>query len=168
MRDAMISHGVEKGDVIAAVISNSVDAMVICLAALSIGAVWSSASCELGVEPIIERFSQVHPKLIFADDGYIYGGKLVNLEERIRKWSHHLGKSSSGLDVVVVVPYCKLAIDMDEISRGKSLSAFLSKGEGRALDFDYLSFSHPAFILYSSGTVQLHVSTIWLHEWPAY
>jgi acetoacetyl-CoA synthetase len=153
MRDAMLSHGVGKGDVVAAVISNSVDAMVICLAALSIGAVWSSASCELGVEPIIERFSQVHPKLIFADDGYIYGGKLVKLEKTIREWSHHLGKSGSGVGAVVVVPYCKLSMDVDKISKGEYLDVFLSKGVGRGLDFDYVSFSHPAFILYSSGTV---------------
>jgi acetoacetyl-CoA synthetase len=95
MRNSMLRQGVQRGDVVAAVIANSVDAMVICLAALSIGAVWTSTSCELDVESVIERFSQGQPKVLFADDGYIYGGKLINLRETIREWSCSLGESVS-------------------------------------------------------------------------
>ncbi|KAF2806024.1 acetoacetyl-synthase [Mytilinidion resinicola] len=150
MRDAMISRGVRASDVVAAVISNSVDAFVICLAALSIGALWSSASCELGAEAIVERFGQVKPKLVFADDGYIYGGKLVRLGERIGDWSHRL--AGGNLSGVVIVPYCDLGIDTGSVYRGETMKDFIDGGVGRELDFDYLPFSHPAFILFSSGT----------------
>lgn len=152
--DAMVSSGVQVGDRVASVISNSVDAMVICLAALSIGAVWSSASCDLGQDAIVDRFSQISPKIVFADDGYIYAGKLIELEDRISQWSHKLGQDDH-LSSVVVVPYCRLTVDLSRIHKGCSLESFLRRRTGRELAFKYLPFNHPAFILYSSGTVMI-------------
>jgi len=152
MRDAMVSRGVRTGDVVAAVISNSVDAMVISLAALSIGAIWSSSSCDLGASAIVERFSQVKPKIVFADDGYIYGGKLIILQDKIKEWSHRL--VGGNLNSVVVIPYCSLSISTESIYCGETLDNFLASGTGRQLAFDYLPFHHPAFILFSSGTVR--------------
>jgi acetoacetyl-CoA synthetase len=154
MRDAMLSHGVQKNDVIAAVISNSVDAMVICLAALSIGAMWTSASCDLGVAAVVERFGQVKPRIVFADDGYVYGGKTIGLYGRIEEWAGRLEEMEGvGLESVVVVPYCGIGGDVGRIKRGKMLGEFLGSGTGRPLEFEYLPFDHSSFILYSSGTV---------------
>lgn len=153
--DAMVSSGVGVGDVVASVISNSVDAMVICLASLSIGALWSSASCELGPVAVVDRFAQVKPKIVFADDGYVYAGKVTNLDARIRQWAQELGKSGSRLSDVVIIPYCSLATDVSKIYKGCSWDSFVGRGKGRELAFEYLPFSHPAFILYSSGTVIL-------------
>jgi acetoacetyl-CoA synthetase len=153
MREAMVSHGVQTEDVVAAVISNSVDAMVICLAALSIGAIWSSASCELGTEAIVERFSQVNPKLVFADDAYRYAGKLISLADKMENWSQKLGTKCRALKAVIVVPYCMVDIQLENIWHGKSMVDFLGATQGRELSFEYLPVSQPAFILYSSGTV---------------
>ncbi|KAM5343857.1 hypothetical protein ACJ41O_012394 [Fusarium nematophilum] len=72
LRDAMLNSGVRQGDVIAAVVTNSVNAIVICLAALSIGAVMSSSSPDLGRDAIVDRYGQVDPTAVFADDGYFY------------------------------------------------------------------------------------------------
>lgn len=157
VRGAMINSGVVAGDVIAAIISNSVDAMAIALAALSIGAVWSSSSCDLGVAGIVDRYSQASLKLVFADDGYIYAGKRINLQERIFDWSHQLGKGNDSLTDVVVIPYCGLESDLSRVHRGISFEDFLRREMGQELAFESLPFSHPAFILYSSGTVrQVH------------
>lgn len=157
VRDAMVNSGVQAGDVVASVISNSIDAIVICLAALSIGALWSSASPELGVDAIVDRYAQVSPKLIFADDGYIYAGKLIKLEDRIKGWASKIDKrSDSKLSDVIIIPYCKLSVDASKICRGSSLQNFLLRGTGHELSFADLPFSHPAFILYSSGTVITH------------
>ncbi|KAM6521754.1 hypothetical protein FALCPG4_011460 [Fusarium falciforme] len=152
VRGAMINSGVVAGDVIAAIISNSVDAMAIALAALSIGAVWSSSSCDLGVAGIVDRYSQASLKLVFADDGYIYAGKRINLQERIFDWSHQLGKGNDSPTDVVVIPYCGLESDLSRVHRGISFEDFLRREMGQELAFESLPFSHPAFILYSSGT----------------
>ena len=45
------------------------------LATTAIGAVWSSAAPEFGAQTVIDRFSQIAPKLVFAVNGYRYGGK---------------------------------------------------------------------------------------------
>ncbi|KAG9505007.1 hypothetical protein J7337_001973 [Fusarium musae] len=153
-RDAMLNSGVRSGDVVAAVITNSVDAMVICLAALSIGAVWSSSSPDLGPDAIHGRYSQVNPKLVFADDSYVYAGKLVKLGNRIEQWAERLGKTGTQLRNVVVIANRGVETDCSKIYRGCTHETFLSRGSGQTLEFQLLPFSHPAFILYSSGTVR--------------
>lgn len=152
-RSAIIKSGVVAGDVVAAIISNSVDAIVLALAALSIGAIWSSSSNDMGVAGIVDRYSQVDPKLVFADDGYIYAGKTINLEKRIADWSHKLGSSCNKLSDIVVIPYCNLKPDLSNIHHGRTLNDFLARDSGEKLSFELVPFSHPAFILYSSGTV---------------
>lgn len=155
VRDALQSSGIQAGDVVAAVISNSVDAIVICVASLSLGAVWSSSSPDLGIEGIVDRYGQVDPKIVFADDAYIYAGRTVNLADRILKWSCSIGKMSKDLRDVVILPYCSMAFDASNVYHGCTFESFLARGTGRELSFSFMPFSHPAFILYSSGTVSV-------------
>ncbi|KAL4802567.1 acetoacetyl-CoA synthetase [Aspergillus unguis] len=150
--DALVSYGVKPGDRVAVVMSNSVTTIVLCLATLAIGAVWSSASPDLGSKAIIDRYRQIGAKVIFADDGYIYAGKRISLEERIATVSHALGESGQPLQGVVVVPYCGMPVDISKVRGGIKWSDFVKKGTGRQLSFEKLSFSSPAFILFSSGT----------------
>lgn len=157
-RDALLSSGVGTGDVVAAVMGNSVDAIVLCLAALSVGAVWSSSSCDLGVEGIVDRYGQAGPKVIFADDGYVYAGKVVNLGARIAEWASKIGEKVKGLGHVVVLPYCGVEVDVARVHGGCTFEEFLSRGVGREMGFAMLPFSHPGFILYSSGTVSSPVT----------
>lgn len=158
VRNALESSGIKACDVVAAVISNSVDAIVICLATLSLGAIWSSSSPDLGSDAIVDRYGQVNPKIVFADDGYIYGGRSVNLADRISKWSHLVGRMSDGLGDVVVLPYCNMASNASNIYRGCTWESFLGRGSERFMSFSFMPFSHPAFILYSSGTVSCSFS----------
>lgn len=158
IRDAMLNLGVTSGDVIAAVISNSVYAVCLCLATLSIGAMWCSSSPDLGPEAIVDRYAQVNPKLIFADDGYVYAGKRIQLQDRISEWSAAVAQHAASLQGVVVIPYCGLDIELPQIRLGQSYDSFLRHSRGRPLDFQLLPFSHPAFILFSSGTVSFCLS----------
>lgn len=155
LRSALVNSGVRQGDVVAAVISNSVHAIVIALATLSIGAVWSSTSCDIGVAGIVERYSQVTPKIVFADDGYVYAGKIVCLEDRIRQWAADLKQHSGKLADIVIIPSCDLGLDAKAVAGGYAFEGFVSRDTGDSLTFDMVPFSHPAFILYSSGTVCL-------------
>lgn len=155
IRSAMVNSGVVAGDVVAAVISNSVDAMAISLAALSLGAVWSSSSCDLGTTGITDRYRQVNPKMIFADNGYVYAGKTANLQDRITTWSRELGQATRNLTDVVIVPFTDVSFDVSKVYRGCTLQSFLERDTGDDLKFNVVPFSHPAFILYSSGTVSI-------------
>ncbi|KAJ0419718.1 acetoacetyl-CoA synthase [Aspergillus carlsbadensis] len=153
-RSALLGSGVGRGDRVAAVISNSVDAIVLCLAALSIGALWSSASCDLGAKAIVDRLSQVRPRVVFADNGYTYAGKRVDLLGRIGEWAAELaGREGSGLRDVVLLPTLQGSEEsVGRVSKGVTWAAFLQRGTGEPLGFDRLPFDHPAFILFSSGT----------------
>ncbi|KAL4808364.1 hypothetical protein BDV18DRAFT_167923 [Aspergillus unguis] len=150
--DAMVSSGIKAGDKVAVVMSNSADAIVLCLAALAIGAVWSSASPELGTQAIIDRYRQIQPRVIFADDGYVYAGKNISLEERIVSWSRLLKADNPHLQDVVIVPYSGIPIAEHKVACGVSWQDFLQRGTGRGLSFLQTPFGHPAFILFSSGT----------------
>ncbi|KAH7142767.1 acetoacetyl-synthase [Dactylonectria estremocensis] len=152
IRSAMVNSGVRRGDVVAAVISNSVHAIAIAMAVLSIGAVWSSTSCDLGVAGIVDRYSQVSPKIVFADDGYVYAGKAVDLASRIRQWSLDLQRQTGKLSDVVVISSCNMEMDVSDVDHECTFEDFLSRDSGHSLEFDMVPFSHPAFILYSSGT----------------
>lgn len=157
-RGALVNSGVKVGDKVAAVISNSVDAVVLCLATLSIGAIWSSASCDLGAKAIVDRLSQVKPKIVFADNGYIYGRKRISLVDRIAGWSSEIAKDNTTLENVVLIPNLEIPDQILHISKGITWSSFLKKGSGEKLSFERLPFDHPAFILFSSGTVCLQIS----------
>ncbi|KAF4468065.1 acetoacetate- ligase [Fusarium albosuccineum] len=152
LRSAMLNSGVRRGHIIAAVISNSVNAIAISLAALSIGAVWSSTSCDMGVAGIVDRYSQVSPKIVFVDDGYVYGGKTITLESRIKQWAVELQKVNGQLSDVVIIPSCNIGIKPRDVDNGCTFEDFLSRDTGDSLEFTMVPFSHPAFILYSSGT----------------
>lgn len=66
---ALKSSGVQRGDKIVGYIPNcalSVEAMLACV---SLGAIWSSASPDFGVTGVLDRFSQIKPKIVFSVNG---------------------------------------------------------------------------------------------------
>ncbi|KAH7131834.1 acetoacetyl-synthase [Dendryphion nanum] len=150
--NAMDSCGIGSGDRVAAVISNSVDAIVLCLATISLGAVWSSSSPDMGPRAIIDRYTQIKPKLVFADSGYIYANKRFDLSGNIKAWSKELAKTNENLSSVVVLPGWNSTISIDSLSRCMHWNAFVKLGGNKELVMKPFPFSHPAFILFSSGT----------------
>jgi acetoacetyl-CoA synthetase len=148
--DAMRSSGVSKGDRVAALIANTEQAIIFCLAALSIGAIWSSISPEFGAQGILDRLVQVEPKLIFADTSVKYNGKQRNLLTTIKNIAKVLTQNKSLVNIVFTT------LDQEKtelVPKGINMRTFISRGEGRKLTFEQLPFNHPAFIFYSSGTV---------------
>ncbi|MBW7905557.1 MAG: acetoacetate--CoA ligase [Phycisphaerae bacterium] len=79
---AMRADGVKAGDRVAAYMPNIPETIVAMLATASIGAIWSSCSPDFGAQAVVDRFGQIEPKVLFATDGYTYGGKVFSLEQR--------------------------------------------------------------------------------------
>ena len=63
MAKAMRARGVGKGDRVVIVGANSVETVVVWLAAGWVGAVFSSSSTDMGVKGILQRAVQVNPKV---------------------------------------------------------------------------------------------------------
>ncbi len=141
--------GVGRGDRVAAVIPNIPEAVVAFVATASLGAIWASASPDLGFTALVDRFSQIEPKVLIAVDGYRYGGKpfdrrpiidelkgaLPSLEQTIRLGYLHPDEATSG-------------------SHEMTWAALLA-GPTEPLTFVRVPFDHPLWVLYSSGTTGL-------------
>jgi len=146
------SAGIAPGDRVAAILPNMPEAIVSVLGAAAEGAVWSSCSPDFGVQGVLDRFGQIEPKVLIACDGYYYAGKTIHLSERL---AHIVAKLPS-VQKVVIVPYIGQAEAVvqslaNERAAETWTNAVLSREPGEPA-FDRLPFSHPLYILFSSGT----------------
>ncbi len=82
--------GLKKGDRVAAFMPNIPETIIAMLAAASIGAIWSSTSPDFGIRGVLDRFSQIEPKIIIAADGYFYKGEVFDSQEKLRGIMHDL------------------------------------------------------------------------------
>src|SRR5918994_6300710 len=98
---ALRAAGIRPGDRVAGYIPNVPEAMVAALGAAAIGAVWSSCSPDFGVEGVLDRFSQITPRVLVAVDGYYYGGKTHLTLERVSVIARELPT----VERTVIVPY---------------------------------------------------------------
>jgi acetoacetyl-CoA synthetase len=138
-------NGVEKGDRVVGFLPNIPEATVALLATISIGAVWSSASPDFGANSVLERFGQIEPKVLIAVNGYNYGGKAFDKSETVETLQNNI----PSLLKTVVIPY----FEGGKIEyRNSVLWSQTIDNQSVALSFTPVEFSHPMWVLYSSGT----------------
>jgi acetoacetyl-CoA synthetase len=143
--------GVERGDRVVAYVPNIPEAIVAFLASASIGAVWSSCSPDFGPASVIDRFAQIEPKVLFAVDGYRYGGKDFDRRGTIAA----LQAEMPSLVRTVVLPYLDPEPDLAALDATTTWGEMLASGDGAELSFERVPFDHPLWVLYSSGTTGL-------------
>uniref|UniRef100_A0A671S6I8 Acetoacetyl-CoA synthetase n=1 Tax=Sinocyclocheilus anshuiensis TaxID=1608454 RepID=A0A671S6I8_9TELE len=151
---AMRKMGIKTGDRVVGYLPNGIHAVEAMLAAASIGAIWSSTSPDFGVNGVLDRISQIQPKLIFSVAAVVYNGKQHDHMEKLQ----NVVKGLPDLKKVVVIPYVRSRqeTDLSKIPNSVFLDDFLAMGkegdQDPQLEFEQLPFSHPLFIMYSSGT----------------
>jgi acetoacetyl-CoA synthetase len=138
-------NGVKKGDRVVGFLPNIPEATVALLATISIGAVWSSASPDFGASSVLERFGQIEPKILIAVNGYNYGGKAFDKSETVETLQNNI----PSLLKTVIIPYFEGGkTDFNNsVLWSQTIDNQLVK-----LNFTPVEFSHPMWILYSSGT----------------
>jgi acetoacetyl-CoA synthetase len=161
--------GVRPGDRVASYMPNVPETIAAFLATASIGAVWSSCSPDMGSGAVLDRFRQIEPKVLFAVDGYRYGGKDFDRRAVVAEIVAQLPT----LERVVVLPY------LDPAARLPGAVTYSSLLEAPAsLAFEQVPFDHPLWIVYSSGTTGVpkaivhghggvvieHLKTLLLHQ----
>lgn len=153
MAAAMRVNGLKVGDRVAAIIANSITAVVVALATSSIGAIFSSTATDMGTQGILDRYRQIKPKFIFTETEIVYAGKTVSMVQRASEVERDL--RTSGVQCIITLPSVKTGNTVPEslnIPNSVTLDSFLASGDDRPLEFEQLPFSHPLYILYSSGT----------------
>jgi acetoacetyl-CoA synthetase len=143
--------GVERGDRVVAYMPNIPETIVAFLAAASIGAIWSSCSPDFGPASVIDRFAQIEPKVLFAVDGYRYGGKDFDRRDTVAK----LQEKMPALARTVVLPYLDPDPDLSPLRDAMRWDELLASGGDTELGFERVPFEHPLWVLYSSGTTGL-------------
>ncbi len=139
-RQTLLDLGVSSGDRVAGWLPNVPETVVAMLATASVGAVWSSCSPDFGVEGALDRFGQIEPKVLIACDGYEYGGKRFDVQER----AHAVQRAVGSVEHLLWV---SLLGDVED-----AVSRACREHPQAHLEFARLPFDHPLYVMYSSGT----------------
>ena len=142
---------IKKKDRVAAYLPNTIETVEAFIASSSLGAIWSSCSPDFGVKGLVERFSQINPKVLFVTDKYFYNGKTINILERIPQ----ILKQINSIKHVVIVNYPgeKYLQNKYKSKKVKILKwNELSQQESKKIQFANFDFEQELAILYSSGT----------------
>jgi acetoacetyl-CoA synthetase len=149
---ALRAQGVKSGDRVAGYLPNMPEAVIAMLATASIGAVWTSCSPDFGIQGVLDRLSQVEPKVVFTVDGYWYNGKALPLLDKV---AAIVAKLPSVERVVVVSYLARSGIaggDLAMVRNATSWDGYIASHPAAPIDYERLPFDHPLYILYSSGT----------------
>ena len=142
---------VKSKDRVAGYMANTSETVESFLATASLGAIWSTCSPDFGTKGVIERFSQINPKVLFVTDRYYYNGKEINILERLPE----LLKNISSIKHVIICNYPgkgylkrNLKIKNVKFLKWKDINKFSTV----KLKYNKFNFNHELAILYSSGT----------------
>jgi acetoacetyl-CoA synthetase len=142
---------IKKKDRVAAYLPNTIETVEAFIASSSLGVIWSSCSPDFGVKGLVERFSQINPKVLFVTDKYFYNGKTINILERIPQ----ILKQINSIKHVVIVNYPgeKYLQNKYKNKKVKILKwNELNQQESKKIQFANFDFEQELAILYSSGT----------------
>jgi acetoacetyl-CoA synthetase len=147
------SLGVVPGDRVVSYLPNVPEAAIAMMAATAIGAIWSSAAPEFGARTVLDRYSQIEPKVLFAADGYRFGGKNFDRTSELRE----IVAGLPTLEHVVWLPYLDAQATAPTTLPVTRWADVVAGPSVAAADFAYerVGEDHPLWVLFSSGTTGL-------------
>ena len=138
------SLDIKKGDVIAGYLPNIPDTIISFLAAAKIGAVWSSCSSDFGMKAVVDRFSQLNPKILIIGDYYFYNGRKFEYSKNLSQLKRKL---NNPIVIKTGYPSSNPKSQLSKIYSNKRYQVNSAP--------DQVEFNHPLYVLYSSGTTGL-------------
>ncbi len=141
---------IKEKDRVAAYTVNQIETVESFLATSAIGAIWSSCSPDFGTQGVIERFSQIKPKLLIITDRYYYNGKEINIIERLPA----ILKKIKSIKIVLITNYPGKKNLKHKKSKGTKIFYYnrLKNKKEKKFSFKKFDFDKELAILYSSGT----------------
>ncbi|CAM0140113.1 hypothetical protein VKS41_005726 [Umbelopsis sp. WA50703] len=150
--EAMRAMGLVAGDRVAAYIPNCPEAIIAMLAATSIGAIWSSTSPDFGTTGVLDRFSQIKPRVLFSVNAVVYNGKTLDHSAK----ANAVAEALPSIEKVVMIPFVD-GHSGQQVVKSCSWDQFIEPQAAlpESIQFEQLPFDHIAFIMFSSGTTGL-------------
>ena len=145
--------GLEPGDRVVAWMPNIPETMIAMLATTAIGAIWACCSPDFGERGTLDRLAQLSPKVLFAIDGYRYGGKSFDRRDELRR----IASSLSSLQHLIYLPYLNPSDPSLPLPSARHWRTLLARPAVGPAQFEYaqVPFDHPLWTLFSSGTTGL-------------
>jgi len=146
----MKGNGVKKYDRVVGYLPNIPEAVIAYISTTALGAVWSSCSPDFGTNGVIDRFSQISPKILFIGDKYFYNGKKIDILERLPK----ILQKVSSIEKIVIVTYPGTEVTKNQnIQTNKfNWNEIINRENKNKIEYTLSNFNDPLAILYSSGT----------------
>ena len=148
MAQALKAAGVTRGDRVAGFMPNMPQTIIAMLAAVSLGAIWSSSSPDFGIKGVLDRFGQIEPKVLFTANGYFYNGKSFESLAKVGGILQQLPM----VEKVVVVGYTNAQPDLSTVPNAVSWDAFMAPYTPAEIEFVQVPAEQPLYVMYSSGT----------------
>jgi acetoacetyl-CoA synthetase len=142
---ALKQQGVQKGDRVAGYLPNLPETVIAMLATTSLGAIWSSCSPDFGVQGVLDRLAQIEPKVLFTTIDYYFKGKVIDTQSKVKEIVGNL----PSVQKTVIIDYA--GTPNTQIPNSIGYKEFIHN-HSQELTFERVSFQHPLFIMYSSGT----------------
>jgi acetoacetyl-CoA synthetase len=142
------ADGVREGDRVAGYMANVPEAVIAALGAAAIGAVWSSCSPDFGVQGVLDRFGQIEPTVLFAVEGYDYGGKSIDCRLKVAE----MARALPSVRRVVLVPVDQPRGSIADLPHARLWAEWVGESAPVEPAFVRRPFNHPLYIMYSSGT----------------
>ena len=139
IRAGLQDLGVGVGDRVAAYLPNIPETIAAFLATSSLGAIWSCAAPEFGIDSVVARFEQIEPTVLLAVDGYCHKGTFVDRDVDTREIATQINARH---------------VRFGHVDGSGWQGGFLGPDTAE-LEFASLAFDHPLWVLYSSGTTGL-------------
>lgn len=144
LADALDGQGLAPGDRVVAVLRHDADAAALALAVAAVGATLATASPEMGLEALAERFAPLEPRWLLAhllprahDAGSALDDKVEALARQLPSLHTLVGLDASPPRG----PW-----------QGWTLEGLAATGRAARFAWPRHPFNHPLFILFSSGT----------------
>ena len=143
--------GIKKGDRVAAYLPNIPETVIAYISTASLGAIWSSCSPDFGTAGVVDRFSQISPKILFIVDKYFYNGKEINVLKRLPE----IIKNIPSIKKIIIVSYPGTEVEKNKNNKMKVYywKDLVNKNNNYTkIKYTLSNFNDPLAILYSSGT----------------
>lgn len=151
MQQYLRSIGILPGDRVAAFLPCIPEATIAFLAVNAMGAVWSSCSPDFGAGSVADRFAQIEPRVLIAVDGYRYGGKFHEKTSVVRE----IIEAIPSLEKTIIITHGDGIDRLADADRIITWRKIMEAPSDAPLYFERVPFSHPIWVLYSSGTTGL-------------